>query len=223
VRYPRAISGSFEFATLSAGRLHSCGVTTAAEAYCWGISLEGQLGDGATSLSGRLGVLVSGGLAWAEVVAAGNNSGGGHTCGLTSTGDAYCWGGSAELGDGTALSYTPTLVSGGGQYATITAKGGGRSNAHSCALTTDGDGYCWGGNGAGQIGDATNEHRPTPAAVVGGHTFTTISAGGVDEEDGFTCATAIDGNAYCWGRNGYGQLGDGTFYPKSAPVRVGRE
>jgi alpha-tubulin suppressor-like RCC1 family protein len=114
-------------------------------------------------------------------------------------------------------------VSGGGQYATITAKGGGRSNAHSCALTTDGDGYCWGGNGAGQIGDATNEHRPTPAAVVGGHTFTTISAGGVDEEDGFTCATAIDGNAYCWGRNGYGQLGDGTFYPKSAPVRVGRE
>lgn len=220
-RYPRAISGSFEFTMLSAGRLHSCGVTTAEEAYCWGISGEGQLGDGATTLSGRLGVLVAGGLAWSEVVAAGNNSAGGHTCGVTTDGDAYCWGGSAELGDGTTLGYTPRLVTGGGQYLTITAKGGSVDNAHTCAITTGGAAYCWGANGDGQVGDGTDEHRPTPVAVAGGHVFTTISAGGVDEENGFTCATATDGYAYCWGRNGLGQLGDGTYYPKNVPVRVG--
>jgi hypothetical protein len=45
--------------------------------------------------------------------------------------------------------------------------------------------------------------------------FTSITAG-----DQFTCATASDGAAYCWGRNNDGQLGDGTTLDRRSPSRV---
>ena len=42
-----------------------------------------------------------------------------------------------------------------------------------------------------------------------------LAVGGVH-----TCALDTDGSAYCWGRNTYGQLGDGTTTDRTAPVRV---
>jgi len=43
---PFAVSGGLTFASVSAGRFHSCGVTTANAAYCWG---SGQLGSGTSA------------------------------------------------------------------------------------------------------------------------------------------------------------------------------
>ena len=51
--------------------------------------------------------------------------------------------------------------------------------------------------------------NPTPAPVAGGHTFTALSAGFA-----YTCGLATDGTWYCWGRNNYGQLGNGTTGPE---------
>ncbi len=42
-----------------------------------------------------------------------------------------------------------------------------------------------------------------------------LSAGGQD-----TCLTRSDGTARCWGRNNYGQIGDGTLLGRDVPTKV---
>lgn len=77
---------------------------------------------------------------------------------------------------------------------------------HSCATTTSGQAYCWGYNGQGQLGDASQSTSYVPVAVQGGGlTFDSISVH-TDQ----TCALTPGGVAYCWGSNSDGQLGDST-------------
>ena len=45
---PSPVSGGHTFTTLSAGRLHTCGVTPEGLVYCWGLNSFGELGDGTT-------------------------------------------------------------------------------------------------------------------------------------------------------------------------------
>src|SRR5205823_2874530 len=75
----------------------------------------------------------------------------------------------------------------------------------------------WGYNVNGQLGDDTTTQRNTPVAVVGlsGVTVTQIAAG-------FSHSLALmsDGTAYSWGKNGLGQLGDGTITQRNSPVAV---
>ena len=97
------------FASVSAGFLHTCGVTTGGTAHCWGWNVFAQLGNGNTT-SKVTPVPVAGGLTFAPVNAAWK-----HTCGLTTSGTAYCWGDNhrGQLGDGTTTgSFIPVRVSG---------------------------------------------------------------------------------------------------------------
>ena len=38
---------------------------------------------------------------------------------------------------------------------------------HTCGVTMENVGYCWGMNGSGQLGDGTAEHSPVPVEVSG--------------------------------------------------------
>src|SRR5205807_1115612 len=99
------------FARVSAGGVHTCGVTSGGAVYCWGSNSVGQLGDGATT-GGSAPGLVAGGVSFAAV----GGAGGAHTCGVTAGGVAYCWGrnSNGQLGDGTTTDRsTPVLVAGG--------------------------------------------------------------------------------------------------------------
>jgi alpha-tubulin suppressor-like RCC1 family protein len=80
--------------------VHTCGVTTAGAAYCWGLNNFGQLGDNSTT-NRTSPVAVTGGLSFAAV-----SAGGQHTCGVTTAGTAYCWGSnsSGQLGNGTTIT-----------------------------------------------------------------------------------------------------------------------
>jgi alpha-tubulin suppressor-like RCC1 family protein len=86
---------------------------------------------------------------------------------------------------------------------------------YSCGVTTDDRAYCWGYNGAGQLGDGTTTERTRPTAVAGGLRFRQVSA-----SLSHTCGLTTDDRAYCWGSNQDGELGDGTTLARSTPVAV---
>jgi alpha-tubulin suppressor-like RCC1 family protein len=137
-----------------------------------------------------------------------------HTCALTASGTAYCWGWNAhgQLGDGTTIDRSvPTPVAGGLRFTSISAVW-----SHTCGLTPEGEAYCWGGNGLGQLGDGTTINRHVPTPVAGGLRFATLAG----RMGSHTCGLTLEGIAYCWGYNGWGQLGDGTTINRHVPTPV---
>src|SRR2546430_2355977 len=94
------------WAAVSAGFEHTCGLTTAGVAYCWGQGYAGKLGDGSTSDRSSP-VLVAGGVRFVSL-----SAGGHHTCAVTAAGAAYCWGynvyGQLRVGTTTGPESCPT-------------------------------------------------------------------------------------------------------------------
>ena len=131
-------------AFITAGYAHTCGITAANTAVCWGENENGQLGRGNFTDSNTP-VTVSGGQSFKAITA-----GFKHTCALNVVGAAFCWGNNelGQLGDGTTTNQTtPTPVSGGLQFQSISA-----GETFTCGVTTTGVAYCWGDNVYGQLG-----------------------------------------------------------------------
>jgi len=126
----------------------------------------------------------------------------------TPSGGVYAWGDNSngQLGNGTTTnSSTPVVITLAPAVTAATAVAAGQD--HSLAVGSDGKVYAWGANNHDQLGDGTTTQRLTPVLVnpPTGLTATAIAAGGFH-----SLAIGSDGNAYAWGSNLYGQLGNGT-------------
>ncbi len=106
---PVAVASGTNFVSISSGFWHSCGVTSAGAALCWGNNDQGQLGTGDMQ-SHALPVPVLGGITFATVGAGGGDALQSYSCGLDTSGSAWCWGDNiwGELGNG-ATSPFPAL------------------------------------------------------------------------------------------------------------------
>jgi alpha-tubulin suppressor-like RCC1 family protein len=234
---PARVAGELRFIALTAGQFHTCGIAIAGRAYCWGSNASGALGTatqdrcvlyGREVPCSRSPVVLSDTLVFA-VLSAGHD----HTCGVTASGTAYCWGANTarQLGAPSkdhcefgAISLscgrTPVAVSSGYRFTSI-----GAGLGHTCALAVDGRAFCWGANDEGQLGvpaDSAAEQcgpahfcRSLPIAVGGALSFSALSVGS-NHVCGLTSADAV----YCWGENSTGEVGDGTKTPPARPVRV---
>ena len=136
------------------------------------------------------------------------------SCGLTSTGEAWCWGavGVAGTGNGSldrTRSDIPLAAARGFTFEALAIGGD-----FMCGLRVAGDVVCWGENAEGQLGDGTTVARGAPAVVPGGTSASSIVAG-----VRHACALA-SGKVRCWGANESGQLGDGSRSARSLPVEV---
>ena len=147
-------------------------------------------------------------------------SNGGHTCALTTTGQAYCWGANnqGQLGNNsTTVSRIPVAVQmpAGVSFQFIAA-----GYYHTCALTNEGKAYCWGCGGSGRLGNNSTTNSLTPVAVQmpAGVSFQSIAAGSIH-----TCALTTQNKAYCWGLELGGDSITGSLTPlavSSAGVNV---
>jgi len=214
-----AVAAGISFVTLGDGDVgvHSCGITTTAAAYCWGANSYGQLGDGVPTRDPVTPTKVLGDVLFTAIAV-----GALHTCGLAQGGVAYCWGAGSdgELGDGRfESSSVPVPVAGGLTFTDLTA-----GDFYSCGIATSGAAYCWGNGWDGKVGNGSVPHFNSdddeiffgePSLVVGDHTFSSI-----DATFFHTCALTIQGAAYCWGWNAFGQLGDGSLGATGTPTAV---
>ncbi|MBM6406109.1 hypothetical protein JQN72_17895 [Phycicoccus sp. CSK15P-2] len=188
------------------GGHHTCRLDTEGAAWCWGLNDFGQLGDG-TEERRYTPTRVATDLTFTSLTLGRN-----HTCGVATDGAAWCWGRNefGQVGDGTTVHRnTPQAVLGGEAFSSLSA-----GFFQTCGLVDGPAGQvsCWGRNNTGQLGDGTKVNRSTPAPVVGGQTFTSVSA-----HFGYSCALDDSDQAWCWGRNDMGQLGDGTFTGRTVP------
>ena len=159
---PVPVSGGLVFESLTAGLgRHSCALTGAGAAYCWGENTYGALGN-RTRRDSAVPVKVAGKRKFGQLVAGGFI---GHTCAATAAGAAYCWGENekGQVGDGTTRDRTiPKAVAGGLTFLSLDA-----GFRHTCGRANTGTVYCWGSSGAGQLGNDTNSMSTVPARVFG--------------------------------------------------------
>jgi len=133
-------------------------------------------------------------------------------CGLSTAGAIYCWGTTFPVVPGTGgVANVPTAVASNQTFTQIAT-----GLFHACALTAAGAAWCWGENDHRELGDgSTVNTRNSPVAVAGGLAFAKLAAG-----HWYTCGVTLLGAAYCWGDNGFGNLGDGTMANRGVPTLV---
>ncbi len=196
IKTPTAVKDLSDVASVGEGQNHACALKNDGTVWCWGYGSSGQLGNG-TNGQVNAPVQVTG-LTDATQLAVATNT----ACALKKDGTVACW--------GEGFSNTPTAVEGAAGITSIDAQG------FMCGIAADKSVLCWGNNEYGQLGDGTTDKRPKQAApVVGLAGVAQISVGMTH-----ACALLDDGDVKCWGKNGHGQLGDGSLGDRMAPVSV---
>jgi alpha-tubulin suppressor-like RCC1 family protein len=144
---------------------------------------------------------------WAQV-AAGDQ----FTCGLTTTGEAWCWGAGlfGQLGNNATTSQSsPVRVAGGHVFRSIAV-----GSDHVCAIAPDQTAWCWGLNDFSELGASTIACSPSlpfarcariPVHVTGAPSFASVVVAGYA-----SCGLTPGGEAYCWGWSDHGQTGSGA-------------
>lgn len=147
-----------------------------------------------------------------------------HTLAVRKDGTLWAWGLNAhdQLGLDkavTASSAKPVHIGTMTTWASVAA-----GDAVSFGLTKDGTLYSWGSNVDGQLGNGSfgGSDRIAPDKVCKnsgpscyGNHYVSLSVG-----SHHVLALKNDGTVWAWGRNGSGQLGDGTNTDRSYPVQI---
>jgi hypothetical protein len=187
------------YSTIFGGHEVTCGIATGTE--CWG-RLTGTPLDTPTATTP----------AFAQL-----STIGGFACGMTASGDRYCWGDNArgQLGTG-AIGGMTTVPPATAQETGLSAIEVGDNFA--CELKSGGV-YCWGDDGNGQLAPQpfSSDPIPSPSQVgINGSPLTSCQQLAVTQR--FACALC-GGQVYCWGSDGNHGLGrDPDSSPPDANV-----
>lgn len=199
---PVKVSGVTNAKAVAAGGDHSLALMSSGQVLSWGRNNRGQLGNGTTtdnSTPVQVGGLGSG----VDAVAAGTW----HSVALKG-GVPWTWGDNNyhQLGNGqppsaTGLVTAPVQVANLSGVVCVSAQ-----SVDTLALKSDGTGWGWGNNGAGQLGDGTNMPRAAPVQISGLVGLKALAAGGLH-----SLGLKNDGTVWAWGGNTVAQLGNGVL------------
>ena len=219
--------------TLSLGNKHTCAILDNGDLKCWGWNYHGQLGDGGSNTNVNAPSSTAIDLGTGRVtsaVSAANN----YACAILDNGELKCWGenDNGQLGNGGNNQInSPSTTSvdlGTGRTAVAVSAG----NDHNCAILDNGELKCWGEDRHGELGNGgpawtvsnpTDTNAPSSTSINLGTSRTAVAVSAASE---YTCAILDNGDLKCWGRDNYGQLGDGgsntnTNAPSSTAIDLG--
>jgi alpha-tubulin suppressor-like RCC1 family protein len=188
---------------VGAGVAHTCLRSTSNAVYCTGSNRDGQVGIEMSTTSVSCPTQVSD--VASKVISVGDTT----SCVLTGL-NLACWG--TVLGS-SDVKPTPETVVGTSSEGSLSA---GRT--HGCFVSADKNALCWGTGGNGQLGNNATATLLVPAtadAVKNGSSKTLADVVSVSASHGWgwtgahSCAATGSG-VYCWGWNGFGQLGNGN-------------
>lgn len=194
VNAPVRMSGELAFGSVAVGRNHSCALTPADVAYCWGRNYDGQLGAQTQEICNPADahlktscepLRVSGDHAFTQIAV-----GRFHTCGLTKEAAVFCW--------GERFGASPVPVGGERRFVKIDA-----GMLHTCGLTDSGVVYCW-GHPYSQYADTIAWDDPgsrEPVPVAPATTFTDFVVGSessISGERDHACGRTTEGAVLCW-------------------------
>lgn len=206
---------------LAAGNAHVCALDSTGTAYCWGSNGNGQLGINSTTKS-PVPVAVTTGGVLSGVTLTQLAAGYGHTCAVSSTGAAYCWGanGNGQLGNSsTTPSLVPVAVTTSGVLSglSLTQVSADQGGQYTCALASTGAAYCWGAASYGQLGNGASSTPGVPVAVSTSGVLSGVSLTQIATGSGTTCAVSSSGPATAGVRTP--TASSGTTRPPVAPSR----
>ncbi len=219
---PARVGADHDWATVAVGRNHTVAVKADGSLWAWGANWNGQLGVGVAYIN--VPVRVGSDQDW-EMVAAGWY----HTVALKSDGSLWTWGdnSSGQLGTGTDLSPTngvPVRVGLDSDWLWVGAAG-----FQTLGVKKDGSLWAWGDNSFGQLGlgdgSPTLTNAPGRAGLEGDWEMVVTAGGkeGWSSSTGDSLALQSDGTLWSWGKNKFGQLGNGTTAGQNVPTRLGAE
>lgn len=187
---PMPVAGAKLWSSVSVGGSHVCAIErTTNAAFCWGNNAVGQLGFAGfadkptTAVSRPTGVL-----AFRSI-----SAGSGHTCGVTTTGDAFCWGDNTrqQLGTTGPVSAGTLVMLPNGPYKSVTAGSGFTCAIRGTASTPE----CY--------GSSLTATRPQLVPPNG-----TLVMLGQASTASHACGVVNNRELWCWGWNLEGQLGN---------------
>jgi alpha-tubulin suppressor-like RCC1 family protein len=206
---PGPVSLPAPVAILDVGWYHACALLEDGRAFCWGDNSGGALGIGVADSLRTSPVQVIGDHDWVKI-----ETGYMQTCGLTTDGEAYCWGpnvygenGTGEIQDPRVGPTTPVL--GDHRFADLVA-GGGPCHGETCGITTDGQVLCWGRRYQPTTGAIRERYGGVPIPIVGDPGLVEVIPGPL-----LVCGFTADHEPYCLGDPVYW-----TFPDTEAPVRL---
>jgi alpha-tubulin suppressor-like RCC1 family protein len=200
---PVAVDGKHLFRSIAAGASQVCGATQGDELFCWARPTDGN------SVERYRPTKVPGAPPLTQLSGAGDL-----LCGVTAAGAGYCWGtvwGSQSFFN----TPEPTAVGAASSSGASRSATSVHAERRREVRRTAGAGTTTASWAMGRPWDGMGEGTLDPVFVTGGHRFRSLAAGG-----DFTCGITFEGETYCWGANGSGQLGDGTLTARLAPTLV---
>lgn len=207
---------------VAAGDRHTCALTDTKRLYCWGDNFHGQLGTGDTTNVSLPVDITNNGSLKGKVVSK-IYAGGFHTCAISNDDTIHCWGSNeyGQLGDGTTTTnFNPVEITDRGSLAGKTVNDLALGTHSTCAGSQDGIAHCWGRNNYGQLGNGSMTDVSTPIATANTGSLLNKSIASIAAGYGHACAVAYDDTVHCWGRNNYGQIGNGNTVDSAIPASV---
>jgi alpha-tubulin suppressor-like RCC1 family protein len=211
---------------VATGSYSTCALTDAKKVYCWGYNAHGRLGKAGADKHAPQEIDLDNqvGLKFNKI-----SMKHAHVCGLAEDKNVYCWGynGYGGLGNNTATNSSVAIKVQLPAIAQEKVVDVSTGTYASCAVIEDGNIYCWGYGSHGQMGnELTTGSNKLPVKVykgsmetvdgnnAGSAKFINVSVGAYN-----VCGRTEDKRVYCWGYNGYGELGLGHKTSQKKPTK----